>query len=289
MNKRISALGLLVASLMLPSLAAAKGPVWKISSGEHQLFLGGTIHVLGKADYPLPEVFEQAYQQSSTIVFETDLRKLQSSSFQRNTLPYLMYPDGQSLDQFLSKETYRQLDLHLNAYDVSLEQLKRFKPGMLATNITLLELRRLGLAGTGVDQFYSSRAIKDQKDLGQLESALSQIQAIGAMGEGQEDEFIRHTLLEVESLPQMLQTLKQAWRSGDASQIDAAVLAPMSEDFPLIYESLLVERNLAWLPSIIEMLQTEEIEMILVGAAHLVGEDGLLTQLDALGYSVEQM
>jgi uncharacterized protein YbaP (TraB family) len=47
--------------------------VWKISSGDNVLYLGGTIHVLRESDYPLPEPFDAAFEQSDNIVFETSV------------------------------------------------------------------------------------------------------------------------------------------------------------------------------------------------------------------------
>jgi uncharacterized protein YbaP (TraB family) len=45
--------------------------VWKISGGDNVLYLGGTIHILRESDYPLPEPFDAAFEQSDIIVFET--------------------------------------------------------------------------------------------------------------------------------------------------------------------------------------------------------------------------
>ena len=56
----------------------AESPVWKVSHGDNHLYLGGTIHLLGKDDYPLPPAFEKAYQDSSKLVFEADIQKFQS-------------------------------------------------------------------------------------------------------------------------------------------------------------------------------------------------------------------
>ena len=51
----------------------------------------------------------------------------------------------------------------------------------------------------------------------------------------------------------------------------------------------MVERNNAWMPQIEALLTTEEVEFVLVGALHLVGDDGLLAQLSAKGYRVERL
>ncbi len=61
----------------------------------------------------------------------------------------------------------------------------------------------------------------------------------------------------------------------------------MQQDFPKLYHSLLVNRNNAWLPNIEHLLQTSELELVLIGALHLVGKEGLVAQLTALGYQVE--
>jgi len=65
-------------------------------------------------------------------------------------------------------------------------------------------------------------------------------------------------------------------------------LASMRQDFPQIYQQLLVERNQNWLPLIESMLNDPGTEMILVGALHLVGTEGVLHALREKGYRIEQ-
>jgi uncharacterized protein YbaP (TraB family) len=61
----------------------------------------------------------------------------------------------------------------------------------------------------------------------------------------------------------------------------------MRKDYPELYQQVLVERNNNWLPQIEAFLKTPETELILVGALHLAGNDGLLAQLRQRGYKVE--
>jgi len=63
--------------LLSASTAFAEGMVWKVSDGNNELYIGGTIHVLSAADYPLPEVYDKAYRDSDSVVLETDLSRLQ--------------------------------------------------------------------------------------------------------------------------------------------------------------------------------------------------------------------
>jgi uncharacterized protein YbaP (TraB family) len=83
--------------------------------------------------------------------------------------------------------------------------------------------------------------------------------------------------------------MNQAWRSGDLRRLEATSAIPLRDDFPAIYQALLVDRNNAWMPQIVAMSKTAEIEFILVGALHLVGSDGLLSMLSSRGYQITQL
>ena len=83
--------------------------------------------------------------------------------------------------------------------------------------------------------------------------------------------------------------MKAAWRDADSEKLIELGLAPLKKDFPEIYDTLIVNRNNAWMPEIIAMMNTEDIEFILVGALHLVGEDGLLTLLSKQGYTIRML
>jgi uncharacterized protein YbaP (TraB family) len=56
-----------------------------------------------------------------------------------------------------------------------------------------------------------------------------------------------------------------------------------------MYQRLLVERNKDWMPKIEALFSRKGRAFVVVGAAHLVGPDGLLAQLKAKGYAIEQL
>ncbi len=288
MKKAIGALLVLWLVLGAAVAAVAEAPVWKIVKGEHHLFIGGTIHVLSKSDYPLPAEFEKAYRQSAMMVFETDMQKLQSPEFQQRLMSMVTFTDGRTIQSVLNEGTYRRLEQHLSSRGIPMTGFERFKPGMLAVTLTLIDMQRLGLMGAGVDEFFSLRAVNDRKKLGQLESVDEQLAFLATLGDGREDELIDYTLRDIQRLPQLMASLKAAWRKGDRDKIREIAIAPIKTDFPVVYNQLLADRNKAWLPRIEAMLKTKEIEFVLVGAAHLVGEDGILKQLAARGYSIQR-
>ena len=273
--------------LVLP--AHAQSPVWKVEKDVHRMFIGGSMHVLTAEDYPLPSAFETAYQQSGRIVFETDLAKMESPQFQQYMLAELSYSDGRNLQQVLREDTYRSVADFFAARGVPMASVENFRPGMVANLMAMVELQRLGLAGVGVDSYFNQRADNDLKAKGQLETVEEQIGFIASMGNGREDEMLAYNLADLESLPTLWQSMNQAWRSGDLHALEETSAAPLRDDFPEIYQALLIDRNNAWMPQIEAMAKTAEVEFVLVGALHLVGSDGLLAMLASRSYTITQL
>jgi hypothetical protein len=273
---------------LLPS-AYAKSSVWKISDGDKHLYIGGTIHVLGASDYPLPDEFERAFEQAGKLILETDIGGMQNPELQTAFVRMMTYPHGQNLRQKLSAETYRLLEQYLVKRGIPVVNLINYKPGMILTSLVMIELQRMGITGAGVDMHYHSRVLKNKTPLGQLETIEEQLQFIAGMGIGQEDAFIAYTLQDLQELPELFKLMKNAWRSGDSVMFEKEILVPWEKEFSGIYDLLLVKRNNAWMPKIEAMLKTKDVELVLVGVLHLAGKDGLLKKFAAKGYRVEQL
>ncbi|MBU8911192.1 MAG: TraB/GumN family protein, partial [Desulfobacterales bacterium] len=251
--------------------AYAKSPVWKISKDGYHLFLGGTIHLLTESDYPLPGAFETAYNNSMLLVLETDLQKFGSPEFQQTILQKTMYAGEQNITQFLKPDTIQALKKHLTSRGIPTESMLKFKPGMLSAALTMVELQRLGLMGTGVDEFFNLRALNEKREIKYLETVYDQLEFLSKMGEGNENELIKYTLKDLKDLPRLFGSMKEAWVNGDNTQLQKVALDPWRGLFPKLYNSILVERNNNWIPQIERMLKTKEVEFVLFGALHLAG------------------
>lgn len=287
MNKKLSVV--LVSSLLTLSLpASAKSSLWKVSKGNNHLFIGGTIHMLSKSDFPLPVEFEKIYNQSEQLVFETDMTKLQDPATQMKMMKSISYQDGTTLKDHLKPETYKALEAYAAKAGVPMLMINNFKPGMAATMLTVFALQKLGVDSKGVDAFYNDKATQDNKTLGKLETVESQIKFIAGLGEKNPDKFIMYTLRDMKRLPVIFGDMKAAWKTGDIHKLKTLGITPIKSEFPDIYQNLIVKRNNAWIPQIETMMKTKEIEMVLVGALHLAGDDSVLAQLKKLGYTIEQ-
>lgn len=278
-----------VVSLLSLSQALADTSVWSVRSGDNVIYLGGTVHLLRPGDYPLPREFEEAYQASSELYFETDIASMNDLSVQAQMLQQLTYGDDRSLRTVLSDEAYTALSAYTATAGLPIAMLEKFKPGLLISTLQILVFQSMGFTPQGVDAFFHTRAVDDGKAEGQFETVQEQIGFIAAMGEGNESEFILLSLRDLAETGDVMEDMIGAWRSGDARGLSDLFVEDMKTEAPELYDSLLLQRNLKWIPQIDSMLQDADIEFVLVGAAHIVGENGLLDLLSKKGYEINQL
>ena len=288
LNKMVG-LVLTLTVALLATNGQSETAVWQVEKDGNRMFLGGTLHLLTVDDFPLPEAFDQAYAQASTIYFETDIGAMNSQEFMSKSMAAMSYSDGRTLQSVLEPDTYRQLSKFLAGKGMPVAMLNGFTAGGVSLTVTILELQSLGYTNVGVDRHYYTKASSDGKTLGFFETPDEQLAFIAELGEGIEDEIMRYTLADIARLPELFDLMKTQWRTGDMDALYSSMIVDMKEQFPEAYASLFLNRNNAWMPAVEAMAATEEVEFVLVGAAHMAGPEGLIGQLRAKGYNVTQL
>lgn len=267
----------------------AESMIWKVEKGSEVVYIGGTIHLLRESDYPLPEEFLNAFANADILVLEADMGQLKSLEVQQKIMAGATYPPGEGLDQVLSKEAYDALAEYCQQNGLPLVAMNQFKPSLVSLTILGLEMQKLGLSVEfGIDINFYQRAVSEGKDLIYIETIDEQIAYILAMGEGQESEFMLKGLSDLHKMPEQFKDMIRYWKTGDDDKMEDLILAEFREEYPELYESLIKGRNELWLPQIEALFLTEEDELVLVGAGHLIGEEGIITMLKERGYSVEK-
>jgi len=276
-----------ITALLLQAPVFAASSVWKISKGNDVLYLAGTIHMLPPEAFPLPEEFEQAYKQADVVVLEAKMPDPADQQATMAMIAKLSYSNGDTLSQKLSPKVLKALSDYLKTFNLTPQQFNAFKPGFVAMQIAMLELRKAGMAGDGVDAYFVKKANKDAKTQKYLETVAFQLDLMAAMGAGTEDQFMLANLKRVDETAQLLRQSIAAWQVGDITALERILLNDARTDDPASYELLFTQRNLDWIPKIQQLFGNHQRELILVGAGHLPGEDGVLALLKAAGYQVE--
>jgi uncharacterized protein YbaP (TraB family) len=283
---------LLLLSLCLSLFSAqslADSSVWLATKNGNKVYLGGTIHMLRADDYPLPTEFERAYSDADGLYFEIDIDQMNDPVAQLGMLQRLMYTDGRTLQTVLNDEAYSTLTDYVAKFGMPMLMLQNMKPGMLMSTLELLEFQTRGFTPDGVDMHFHQRAQSDGKTVDAFETVDEQIGFIETMGEGEESEFVLLSLRDLEKIDEDIESMISIWRNGDSDSLVDLFVEDMEESTPGVYQSLLLDRNNKWMPTIEAMFNDADTEFILVGVAHLVGEDGLIELLRAKGYQVEQI
>lgn len=271
---------------LFTAFQAQGASVWKVTSDSSTLYIAGTIHLLTPQDYPLPRAYQDAYQVADKLIFETNMATISTPKFHRYMKKQLSYDDGTTIDQVINAQTYQALSVYLAARQIPMMAIESLKPSAVAMSLSMIELRHLGFTSEGVDQFYARLALQDNKPIGWLEAPEEQVAMLKELNNQDSDAVINYALSEIKNMPYSMKSLKSSWRHGDMDTLAELELAQFKDEFPEVYRSLLVERNHLWMPQIEHMLSTPEVEMVLVGAMHLAGADGLLEMLNNLGYKI---
>ena len=268
--------------------APSKSCLWVVETTSNQVFLMGSLHVLKSSAYPLAAEIDRAYASSQRLVFETDIGAMMEPAIQAKMMELGVYPEGQDLFQNISETTRKNLEEKLQGLGLPPAYFSRFKPWFLAVTLTTLELQRLGFNPLyGIDLHFYTKAKADEKELAYLESVEYQLNLLGKMNAQDQKSFLTQTLKDLEISAQLADDMMTAWQNGDADDL-YALLFKSFEDHPGLEDRLLTRRNKDWIQQIETMLKEPKNTMVIVGAGHLIGPEGLVELLKQKGYKVKQ-
>lgn len=293
-TRRALLLVAVICTALTPTALSAQGAgqksfLWKIARGENVLYLAGSVHALTPEAYPLSPAFERAFAEAGTLVEEINLAEVDALAAAPMLLSKGMYLDGRRFDTVVSRETAALVAERVKASGLPPQLVQSMKPWMVMLTITALEAQRAGFdPNLGLDKHLFDRATAAGKTIEGLETAASQLDRLDQMPVADQEQLLLSTLNELDTVADSLQGIVAAWKRGDSAEIEQTLLRSF-DGYPAAYASLIVERNQNWLPQIEACFARSRPCLVVVGAAHLVGADGLLGALRARGYRIEQL
>jgi uncharacterized protein len=280
---------LLVSCSTIHQIGATKATLWKLRGDHNTLYLLGSVHVLSQKSYPLKPALSQAFNDSERVVFEIDLTRFTKTSFQREFGRTALYPAGESLLQKVSPLTVKLLKEVLPVYDLTLKRVERLKPWFIAEWLSSRTLEMAGFSDSlGVDVYFFRKARAAGKPVLGLETLRDQARIFERLSDEENERYLLETIATLASYPAATSRLVNAWQNGNVRLLDEILNHDKNSD-PVTHKALFSERNAKWLPEIEALAQKNENYLVIVGAGHLVGDDGVVAQLRQNGYLVEQM
>lgn len=279
----------------LAGTAAAQAPARNIlyrvdGPAGATVYMLGSIHLLNEDAYPLAAPVEAAYADAERVFFEVNLDSLMARA--PEMVGRAMMQNGRTLRDALPADLYARVEQAAAQYarmGVSMAVLDRMEPWMVSMMFSQLEWARAGLeARHGIDVHFEGRAQADGKALGSLESVDFQMGLMDEFSPELQVEMLRQTLDDLPGTAETMGRMVEAWRTGDAAGMDALMNSSMGES-PELYDRMLTDRNAAWIPQIEQLIRGGDDVLVVVGAAHLVGDRSVVAMLRQRGYRVEQL
>ncbi|RYZ74820.1 MAG: TraB/GumN family protein [Lysobacteraceae bacterium] len=273
--------------------------LWKVSDADNSLYLLGSFHLLKPDDYPLSAEVDAAFADAESLVFEIPPAEMAAPELAMQMTRAAMRQDGRQLNSELPASTVAALDAwvvanarELQKIGLSPQVLQLFEPWFAALTITLTEMGKQGLdPSLGLDAHLSAQAARAGKPTDGLETGADQIRSLDGMDKVEQLQFLAEALSESKDARRETARLHSAWRAGDAALLWNGMAVDMKKQYPRLYQRINVARNDAWLPKLERRLSQPGTDdaLVVVGALHLLGSDGVVEKLRAKGYRVERL
>jgi uncharacterized protein len=267
----------------------AESSVWVARSSKATVYLAGSFHMMRASDYPLPAEFFTAYQDSRKIIFEVPPGETESPEYMEKFLSLAIYNDGTTLKEHITTAAYAKAESFCKERNYPMEQYQILKPTMFVMTLTVLEMSRIGAdPQKGIDNFFEEKAMKDGKATGSLETVDQQISLLTSIDASVGSDQILESIDELKQIEVALGEYMAAWRKGDEPKMEELYIQDLKR-YPKLYKTLIVDRNNKWMRNIEGYLNSSGNTMLVVGAAHLIGVDGLVNLLRKRGYKVVKL
>ena len=263
--------------------------LWSVKDAKGAtVYLLGSIHVLTPDFYPLSPDIEKLFDASKVLVEEVNMDDMNDPSAIVPILAKAMFNDGRTLDQVVSAETYAEVKKRAEKAGLPMMAIQRMKPWMAAVALTAPVLQAAGFnADLGVDKHFYDKAKKTSMERRALETVTYQLDRFDQLPMPLQEAMLKATMEDLDTEVKDVKELAAAWQAGNTTTMERLMLGAMLET-PELYQRLLVERNVNWISHIDKCLQENSGCFVVVGAAHLVGPQGLPTLLEKKGYTVRQ-
>lgn len=259
--------------------------MWKVTSPDGTAYLLGSIHMADKNIYPLPRVIEDSFAAAKTLVVEINLKTLDQQKLSAEMMHAGMYPDGDSLSKHVPKSTSDALDAFCARHtQIPRVAFERFRPWTAALMVAVLPFMEKGEdPNNGIDMHFMNEATSAQH-IQELESADFQLKLLSSFSEEEQIKGLDAALKEGED---QAEKLERAYFAADQDTL----LKMIEEDngSQSATQKMIYDRNPKMADGVETCMKTAAPCFVVVGAAHLIGDQGVVHILQGRHYRVESV
>jgi uncharacterized protein YbaP (TraB family) len=281
-----------LAGWLAATAASAAPALWLVKNGRSQIYLFGTLHAQPRGAAWRTPVFDAAYAQAETVWFEAPLDEVDPRAFSDFVAEYGVDPE-QPLSSKLPPRTLAALERQAD-----LGQLDHLRPWAAALMLSMQPppgrpLQNGATVSAGADLVLIHAARRAGKTVRSFETLEDQSWIFAGLSEDAEVRYLTDVIRERTPRSRLAWwrrppvDLIAAWLDGDLARAGPALVGGLKSDYPALYDALLRRRNQAWAEVLTrELAVGSGVELVNVGALHMVGADGLPALLKARGFEV---
>lgn len=269
--------------------------MWKVTKGDKEMYLFGSIHATQDGAENLPDYVQKAFDECDYLAMELDTSSVMNDLTQSlNLVKSLMYTDGTTIKEHISKETYNAAVKFLTEKGLYTSYYDSFKPMMW---ISLLENAICQDSGIDVNKsmenIMSSKAKKANKKILEVESMEIQVAVFDKISDKLADAMILSYTADgfADEYSNSNNSVYKKWKHGET--IEDTNIDEIPEEYKADYEiynkAMLIDRNSGMADKAEEYMNDGKKVFFMVGTAHMYGDDGLVSLLTDRGYTVERV
>lgn len=256
-----------------------KNILWEVKSEKNIVYLLGSIHMARPDFYPLPSALDSTYALSDYLVLEFDLNKANPMQIMMKA----MYQDTMTLEKAINPELFAKIEKLLNDKSIPKTVYNKMKPWFVAMFIQVMGMQENGAeAAIGIDQYFLGKLDSTKMKIKELESFEDQLAIFDNFQNL--DDYLETTLSAQQDSSDDINQLLDAYKNGDIVTLDKLIKKESEvQNQKELMKVLLDNRNDKMTAKVLEYLKDTKTYFVIAGAAHLIGENGIISQLKKNG------
>jgi uncharacterized protein YbaP (TraB family) len=260
-------------SLNAQTKKASNSLLWEIEGKglKKPSYLFGTHHFTTRKFADTMRVLQEKLKSVDGVVGEI----VMDSTVQGRMAPFLMMKNN-TLDSLFTPEEYKEVNDYIKAKnpDIDLKALNTFKPALVSVMIMLLDNPEIREVADGIDDSFQKYAKSNAKSLYGLETAEYQGALLFDDDLQKQKKALLKSIRESDKNKLRAKELKNYYLAQDIDKLTDLFKIQDEENRAFMTE-MLKNRNRRWLNQLPALMEKESL-FIVVGAGHLVGDEGLI-------------
>jgi uncharacterized protein YbaP (TraB family) len=268
--------------------ARSQPAVWTVKGPQVELVLFGSVHLLPSGlDWRSPALV-RALPQVRDIWFELPRDQVADEDANRLTVRRGALPHGDNLWAHLSASQRDRVERAAAGVGLAPGTLTPLRPWMAELTLSLAQDARAGaVVAEGVEARLQTEA-PPKAHRHALETVSQQVGFLAGSRLADQIISLDETAREMTVDGDLYDRIIRDWMDADMDAIVSDALDPLATTAPAIYRRLIIERNHRWARVLARIIRNGRgVTLVVVGAGHLAGPDGVPALLRAQGFAVE--